>query len=228
MVELDVRSDESVARCVKAVCDRAGRLDALVNNAGFGLGGAAEEATLEQVKAEFETNFFGLVRMTKAVLPALRAQRRGTIINVSSGNAAVRLPFSSYYVASKCAVEGFSGCLRRELMPLGVRVSVIEPGFLKTNILDAIEMGENRIDAYEPWKSAWREAIRRSVLRGAPPGQAARCIVRILRSRKPRFLYVLGPDLRLARWAWLFLPEGLFYWGIGKALKAKGRRKGPI
>jgi NAD(P)-dependent dehydrogenase (short-subunit alcohol dehydrogenase family) len=221
LLQLDVRSDDSVARCVKDVVDRTGRIDALVNNAGFGLGGAAEEATPEQVRAEFETNVFGLFRMTRAVLPDMRRRGKGAIINISSGNAAVRLPFSSHYVASKCAVEGLSACLRQELKPLGIHVSVIEPTFLKSNIADTIEMGEEKIDDYEPWATAWEETMRRSVQTGADPGPVAECVVRILASRRPRYLYVVGPDLRLARWAKQFLPEELFYWGIRRALRVK-------
>jgi short-subunit dehydrogenase len=223
LVELDVRSDESAARCVEVVLDRAKRIDVLINNAGYGIGGAAEEATLDQVRAEFETNFFGLVRMTKAVLPSMRRQVSGNIINISSGNAAVRLPFSSYYVASKCAVEGFSACLRRELRPLGVYVSVIEPTFLKSQISETIQMGGERIDAYEPWKTRWQEAIKRSVRHAAAPDLVAKCVVRILSSRKPRCLYLVGPGLRLARWSKRWLPEDLFYWGMGKALRVRGK-----
>lgn len=223
LVELDVRTDESAVRCVRTVLDRAQRIDALINNAGYGLGGAAEEATLDQVRAEFETNFFGAVRMIKAVLPFMRRQAGGNIINISSGNAAVRLPFSSYYVASKCALEGLSACLRRELKPLGVHVTVIEPTFLKSKISDTIQMGTERIDAYEPWKARWQEAIKRSVRRAADPDLVAKCVVRILASRNPRYLYLVGPGLRLARWAKQWLPEDLFYWGMGKALKVRGK-----
>ena len=227
LVELDVRSDESVARCLNTVLERVQRIDALVNNAGYGLGGAAEEATPEQVRAEFETNFFGLFRLTMAVLPIMRRQGRGTIINISSGNAAVRLPFSSHYVASKCAVEGLSACMRQELRPLGVHVSVIEPTFLKSNIADAIEMGEEKIDAYEPWRTGWSEAIKRSVRHGADPGLVAGCVARILSRRQPRYLYIVGPDLRLARWARKFLPERLFYWGIRRAMRVRVNRSRP-
>jgi len=227
MLELDVRSDDSVVRCVAAVLDTAGRIDALINNAGYGLGGAAEEATTDQVRAEFETNFFGLFRMTRAVLPIMRRQRRGVIINMSSGNAAVRLPFSSHYVASKCAVEGLSACLRQEVSPLGIHVSVIEPTFLKSNITDTIVMGEDRVDAYAAWRRGWGEAIRDSVRRGADPRPVAECIVRILSSRRPRYLYVVGHDLRLARWARQFIPERLFYWGIKRAMRVSVEGPGP-
>jgi len=223
LIELDVGSDESVSRGVRRVLEKKGRLDALINNAGVGLGGAAEEAAIGQVEAEFETNFFGLVRMTKAALPTLRAQRGGTIVNMSSGNAAIRLPFASYYTASKCAIEGFSACLRREVRPFGIRVSVIEPAFVKTNLAVTDQMGRDRIDAYEPSRTEWTEAMRRGVSRGFPPGRVARCVERILASRHPRFLYVVDPGLRFARWLKPLLPEGFFYWGIRKALRARSR-----
>ena len=153
----------------------------------------------------------------------MRGQAGGHIINISSGNAVVRLPFSSYYVASKCALEGFSSCLRRELRPLGVQVSVIAPTFLKSGISDTIQMGAEPIDAYEPWKTMWQEAIQRSVRRAADPQLVAGCVALILRSLRPRELYLVGTGLRLARWARRWLPENLFYWGMAKALRAKAK-----
>ena len=223
LVELDVRSDESVARCVETVLEKERRIDVLINSAGYGLGGAAEEAALEQVRAEFETDFFGLVRMIKAVLPLMRRQSSGTIINMSSGNAAVRLPFSAYYNAAKCAVEGFSASLRRELRPFGIHVSVIEPAFFKSKISETIQMGQNRIEAYEPWRTMWGEAIKRSALQGPPPDPVARCVVRIISRRKPRYLYLVGSGLRLSRWAKRWLPEDLFYWGMQKVLGVRSK-----
>ena len=227
LLELDVRSDGSAARCVKDILDRAGRIDALVNNAGYALGGAVEEATLDQAEAAFATNFFGAVRMIKAVLPHLRRQGSGTIIGISSGNAALRLPFSGYYVAGKCALEGLSACLRRELMPLGVYVSVIEPTFFRSNLGDAAQTGLDRSGAYEPWRTSWDLMMTRSVQHGADPTPVAKCIVGILTSRRPRYLYVVGPGLKLARRAKQFLPEELFYWGLRRALGIKNRGRRP-
>jgi NAD(P)-dependent dehydrogenase (short-subunit alcohol dehydrogenase family) len=219
LVELDVRSDESVARCLGLVLDKAGRVDALVNNAGYVLSGAVEEATLDQVRAAFDTNVFGAVRLIKAVLPHLRRQASGTIVNISSGNAALRLPFSGHYVAGKCALEGLSACLRRELKPLGIHVSVIEPGFFRSNIGETAQQCSDGCGAYEPWETAWGKTMRRSVETGPDPAPVAACVVKILSKRRPRYLYVVGGGLRLARRAKQFLPEDIFYWGIQRALR---------
>jgi NAD(P)-dependent dehydrogenase (short-subunit alcohol dehydrogenase family) len=221
LVELDVRSDDSVTRCIKNVLDKAGRIDALINNAGYVLHGAVEGAAVSQTRAAFETNVFGAVRMIKAVLPHLRRQASGAIINISSGNATLRFPFSGYYVAGKCALEGLSACLRRELKPLGIHVSVVEPAFFRSNISETAQTGLDRSGAYEPWETAWEKAMDRSVRAGADPGQVADCVAGILASRRPRFIYFVGSGLRLARWAKRLLPEELFYWGISRALRVK-------
>ena len=132
MVALDVRSDASVAACVNAVSSQAGGADVLVNNAGYELGGALEEHSIDEAKAQFETNFFGIVRMTKAVLPLMRRQKEGQIVNISSLSGLAPIPFMGMYSASKWAVDGYTEALRMELKPLNIRVSQIEPGFLKS------------------------------------------------------------------------------------------------
>jgi NAD(P)-dependent dehydrogenase (short-subunit alcohol dehydrogenase family) len=135
MLHLDVRSDASVTHCVADVMTRAGRIDVLVNNAGIEHIAVAEETTMEDARAVFDTNFFGVVRMTDAVLPHMRAQRRGCIINVGSLAAWVGEPGEAFYGASKRALAGYTEALRHEVWPLGLHVSLIEPGAFKTNIV---------------------------------------------------------------------------------------------
>src|SRR5437660_2901591 len=137
MLALDVRSDESVRACVAQVITKSGRLDVLVNNAGYAMMGAAEETSVEEAKAQFETNFFGIVRMVNAVLPGMRAAGAGKIINISSlaGNTAI--PFSAFYSASKFALEGYSESLWYEVRPFGITVSLVEPGFVTAPSGDA-------------------------------------------------------------------------------------------
>jgi short-subunit dehydrogenase len=125
MVRLDVDSDESVNSCVKALLERTGRLDVLVNNAGFVLTGGIEETSVEEAKAQFETNFFGAVRMVRACLPAMRKQGSGQIINMASIAAEIPTPFRGYYAAAKAALIAYSQALRHEVMSLGVKVSVV-------------------------------------------------------------------------------------------------------
>ncbi|MFQ5457938.1 MAG: SDR family NAD(P)-dependent oxidoreductase, partial [Myxococcota bacterium] len=132
MLPLDVRSDASVTACVAGVLARAGRVDALVNNAGYTFASAAEEASLEEAKAQFETNFFGAARMMRAVLPIMRRQESGRIVNVTSLAGLLGVPFHAYYSASKFALEGFSEGLRQEVRSFGIHVSCVEPGDFKT------------------------------------------------------------------------------------------------
>ena len=132
MLALDVRSDDSVAACVKAVTNEAGRIDVLVNNAAYELAGALEETSMDEAKTQFETNFFGVIRMVKAVLPSMRQQKQGQIINVSSLSGVSSIPFMGIYSASKFALEGYTEALRLEVNPFNIHVSLTEAGFLKT------------------------------------------------------------------------------------------------
>src|SRR2546428_7222444 len=135
VLELDVRADDSVAACISTVTSRAGRVDVLVNNAGYELAGALEELSMDEARAQFETNFFGVVRMVKSVLPFMHRQKEGRIINVSSLSGLSPIPFMGMYSASKFALEGYTEALRQELKPFGIHVSLIEPAFLKTPMM---------------------------------------------------------------------------------------------
>src|SRR5205085_8922681 len=130
---LDVTDDESVANAVREVLDRSGRIDVLVNNAGLGVAGAAEESSVEQAHALFETNLFGSIRMMRAVLPHMREQRSGRIINVSSVVGLIPVPYMALYASSKHALEGYSESVDHEVREHGVRVLLVEPGFTKTS-----------------------------------------------------------------------------------------------
>jgi short-subunit dehydrogenase len=132
MLPLDVRADDSVQACVEAVSSRSGRLDVLINNAGQELAGAVEEVSAEECRAQFETNFFGVVRMVNAVLPLMRRQNRGHIINAGSLSGLSPIPFLGIYSATKFALEGYTEALRHEVKPFNIRVSLTEAGFLKT------------------------------------------------------------------------------------------------
>jgi NAD(P)-dependent dehydrogenase (short-subunit alcohol dehydrogenase family) len=133
VVQLDVTDPESVSAAVATVIQRAGRIDIVVNNAGFGVLGAAEESSIAQAQQLFDTNFFGLVRLTREVLPHLRAQRSGRIINISSVLGFLPAPYGALYAASKHAVEGYSESLDHETREFGVRVTVVEPGYTSTS-----------------------------------------------------------------------------------------------
>ncbi|HJS68175.1 MAG TPA: SDR family oxidoreductase [Nitrososphaera sp.] len=133
IVQLDVTNDDSVRRAVEQILTEKGRIDLLVNNAGYGLGGSFEDSSMEEIKAQYETNVFGLIRTTQVVLPAMRKQRSGTIVNISSAAGRIGYPGASVYVSSKHAVEGLSEAMAYELEPFGIRVILVEPGVIKTN-----------------------------------------------------------------------------------------------
>ncbi len=149
-VHVDVREEESIHSCLRTVLDRAGRIDVLVNNAGYTMIGSLEETTIDEAKGLFETNFFGVLRMTQAVLPFMRGQRSGRIINIGSVVGFVPAPYQGIYCASKHALEGYSESLDHEVRQLGIRVSVIEPGFTRTNIAQNSHVIAHPLEAYTP------------------------------------------------------------------------------
>ncbi|MGH7546289.1 MAG: SDR family NAD(P)-dependent oxidoreductase [Gemmatimonadota bacterium] len=214
---LDVHSDESVAACVKAVVDRAGRVDVLINNAGFALGGPLEAATLEEAKAQFETNLWGTVRLVKAVLPGMRARRSGRILNISSLVGLVPIPFLGFYSASKFALEGYTEALRHEVKPLGIHVSLLEPGFIKTPLTQHAQSAADRIRDYEPWRERAFEAVRKYADAAPDPSLVARAAWRVLASRSPRLRYRVGKEAIRVYGQRRFLPEALFERGLRRA-----------
>ena len=151
VVQLDVTDDSSVKNAVDHIISEAGRIDILVNNAGYGLGGALEDIVMEEIKSQYETNLFGLIRVTQAVLPTMRKQRSGRIINISSGNGIFGFPGISAYVSTKFAVEGLSEAIAYELEPFGIKVILIEPGFVRTNILHAMVVAKKAQDPASPY-----------------------------------------------------------------------------
>jgi len=149
LLSLDVTSDRSIRDCIDKLLSEVGTIDILINNAGGLLAGSVEETAIDQAYKQFETNFWGSVKMTKAVLPIMRKQRSGKIVTISSLIGLIGVPFNSYYSASKHALEGFYKSLRLELRPFNIKVSVIEPGFFKTNIDKGAEYGNENISDYE-------------------------------------------------------------------------------
>jgi NAD(P)-dependent dehydrogenase (short-subunit alcohol dehydrogenase family) len=194
LLPLDVTSDESVARAVAFVLQREGRLDVVVNNAGFGVAGAVEDTSLEEAHEQFETNFFGTVRVCRAALPAMRRQGGGCIVNVSSIAGRIGIPFQALYSASKFAVEGYTEALRMEAAPHGVRVTLVEPGDFRTGFTG------NRRLVRGPATAAYRDRQARALAvmehdetHGATPESVARLVDRIVRLRSPRLRYAVGP-----------------------------------
>jgi NAD(P)-dependent dehydrogenase (short-subunit alcohol dehydrogenase family) len=213
MLPMDVTDAATVQAAVQTLLEREGRIDVVVNNAGIGYGGAVEDTALEEAQATFETNFFGALRVCHAVLPAMRAQRNGTIINISSIGGMISLPFQGLYSASKYALEGMSEALRMEVKRFGIHVVLVEPGDTCTqftaNRRNTRGADENPI---------YREAYRRTLARieadernGAAPETVARTVLRIVASSRPKVRYVVGPfQQKLAVLLKRLIPSGLF------------------
>jgi NAD(P)-dependent dehydrogenase (short-subunit alcohol dehydrogenase family) len=210
MLPLDVRDDASVAACVAAVTARAERLDLLVNNAGFEQAGALEEVSLEEARAQFETNFFGVVRMVKEVLPGMRSRRSGRIVNLSSFAGRLPIPFLGIYSASKFAVDGYTEALRAEVKPFGIRVSQVEPWFLHTPMMSHRKTAARPIADYDRWRERAFAAIRGYEEKGPGPEAVADVIVKIAMSRRPRLRYLVGGRARFVASLMRFSPEAAF------------------
>jgi len=210
LVPLDVRSDASVRACL----ERVGKIDVLVNNAGYTLMGSAEETSIEEAKGQLETNFFGVVRMVNAVLPAMRKAGAGKIVNVGSLAGITAIPFGAFYTASKFALEGYSEALWHELRPLGINVILIEPGFVHTPIGEKTQIAAKPLSAYDGVRQRATAALGRHVEHGIVPEKVAATVLRAVQSRSPSLRYRVGTDA-----AWLprlksVLPWPLFAVGV--------------
>ena len=194
MLSLDVTSDTSVRDCIDHVISQTGRIDVLVNNAGYVLNGAIEETSLAEAKDQFETNFFGVVRMVNAILPSMREARAGRIINIGSLVGLIAVPYSAFYCATKFALEAYSESLWYELQPFGIGVCLIEPGYIRTSISQAACTAEGLLPAYEGPRQRVTASIKDGVEKGCSPELVAKAILHAATSRHPRLRYRVGSD----------------------------------
>jgi NAD(P)-dependent dehydrogenase (short-subunit alcohol dehydrogenase family) len=224
MIRMDVNDDRSVASGIDRVLQDAGRLDVVVNNAGFGIAGAIEETSIEEVRALFETNLFGVLRVCRAVLPEMRGQGSGTVINISSLAGRIGLPYQGLYSATKFAVEGVTEALRMEVKPFGIKVILIEPGDFRTGFT------ANRVyTAASKEDSAYQERFQRTLKvaesdeeSGSSPERIARLLHRILQESSPKVRYSTGEaSQRAATILKGILPSKLFEWGLMKYYKVR-------
>jgi NAD(P)-dependent dehydrogenase (short-subunit alcohol dehydrogenase family) len=220
MLPLDVTSDSSVEALVKEVMRSEGRIDLLVNNAGFGVApGGAEESSIEQAQAIFDTNFFGLIRMTRAVLPHMRKQGSGRIINMSSVLGFLPMPYGALYAATKHAVEGYSESLDHEMRTRGVRVSVVEPAYTKTPFDANFLEPDTKLDAYRDARVAVNQRVKEVMATADAPGVVAEVVLKAARAANPKLRYtagVLAGRLRMLR---TYAPAGMVDAGIRKDLR---------
>ncbi len=213
LLPLDVTSDQSIRDCIDTLMSEVRTIDVLINNAGGLLAGSVEETAIEQAYKQFETNFWGSVKMTKAVLPIMRNQRSGKIITISSLIGLIGIPFNSYYSASKHALEGFYKSLRLELRPFNIKVSVIEPGFFKTNIDKDAEYGNESINDYEHSRKKVFQFFSESLAKSPAPKPVADVVLKIVNEKNPKYNYPVGARTRLLP-AIQFFSHNLFETGF--------------
>ena len=220
MLRLDVTTDESVEAAVKELIRLEGRIDLLVNNAGFGVAPAgAEESSMEQAKAIFETNFFGLVRMTRAVVPHMRRQGSGRIINIGSVLGFLPMPYGALYAATKHAVEGYSESLDHELRTRGIRVSVIEPAYTKTQFDANFLAPDSKLDEYREVRTLLDKVLKEVMATADEPTVVADVVLEAAIADRPKLRYAAGGLANRLRLLRRFAPAGLVDAGIRKDLR---------
>ena len=220
MLPLDVTSDESVDAAVRELIRLEGRIDLLVNNAGFGVApGGAEESSIQQAKAIFETNFFGLARMTRAVVPHMRRQGNGRIINIGSVLGFLPMPYGALYSATKHAVEGYSESLDHELRTRGIRVSVIEPAYTKTQFDANFMAPDSKLDEYREVRALLDKVLSKVMATADEPSVVAEVVLQAAMDVKPKLRYAAGGRANRLRLLRRFAPAQLVDAGIRKDMR---------
>jgi NAD(P)-dependent dehydrogenase (short-subunit alcohol dehydrogenase family) len=220
MLPLDVTSDESVEAAVSEVMRREGRIDLLVNNAGFGVAPAgAEESSLDQARSIFDTNFFGLIRMTRAVVPHMRRQGSGRIINIGSVLGFVPMPYGALYAATKHAVEGYSESLDHELRTRGIRVSVIEPAYTKTPFDANLMEPDAKLEEYREAREGVNKRVSEVMATAEPPDVVAETVLKAANAAHPKLRYAAGKLAKRLRFLRRFAPAFAVDAGLRKDLR---------
>jgi short-subunit dehydrogenase len=196
-IELDVDNDKSVIDAINTIVEERERIDVLINNAGYALGGALEDSSMDEIKAQFETNFFGAVRATKAVLPVMRRQGAGKIVNITSMGGRIAIPLSSSYHGSKFALEGLSESIRYEVEPFGIKVILIEPGAVGSNFWKNIKIAKSSSDSNSPYTQFGNKILKayeQMEQNTISPSVVAKTILDAVTSNNPQLRYVVGED----------------------------------
>ena len=198
--QLDVIDNNSVTNAIQAIVSKADRIDVLVNNAGYALTGAFEDLAIEEIKARYETNFFGLIRTTQAVLPIMRKQKSGTIVNISSGAGRFGYPTGSAYVSTKFAVEGLSESMAYELEPFGIKVILVEPGVIKTNIANGMVIAKKSQNSNSPYSQIMQKmstSFEHMLENASSPDLVAKVVLQAVTSENPSLRYLAGKDVEM-------------------------------
>jgi NAD(P)-dependent dehydrogenase (short-subunit alcohol dehydrogenase family) len=210
MLACDVTDEESVSKLVETVLAEAGRIDLLVNNAGIGLLGGAEESSTAQAQALFDVNVFGVLRLTNAVLPTMRRQGKGRIVNLSSVLGLIPAPYSALYASTKHAIEGYSESLDHELRTFGVRVVLVEPAYTRTSFEENLVRPDRSLDIYDPARAGMNGVMRKAIEAGDAPEVVARTILKAATASNPRRRYAAGKTARQVSLLRRFVPATAF------------------
>tara|TARA_B100000029_G_scaffold344181_1_gene336635 strand:- start:2219 stop:3052 length:834 start_codon:yes stop_codon:yes gene_type:complete len=196
ILQLDVDDEESVDNALGKIMDEKGRIDTLVNNAGWGMWGTVEDVSIEEFKQQFETNFFSIIRMIQKIAPVMRKQKSGNIVNVSSVAGRIGFPVTPAYISSKFALEGLSECLRFELGSFGINVIIIEPGVIKTNFFDSMKMAKksDSDSVYNEITSKVVSGVKMMAEMGTDPKEVADTIIKSINAENPLPRYIVGND----------------------------------
>jgi NAD(P)-dependent dehydrogenase (short-subunit alcohol dehydrogenase family) len=196
--QLDVTDDVSVINAIQSISSETGQIDILVNNAGYGLNGAFEDLAMDEIKAQYETNVFGLIRTTQTVLPIMRRQKSGTIVNISSGAGRFGFPTGSAYVSTKFAVEGLSESMSYELEPFGIKVVIVEPGVIRTNFGDGLIVAKKSQDPNSPYSQTMQRSaagFEKMMENASSPDVVAKVVLNGVRDKDPSLRYLAGSDV---------------------------------
>jgi len=221
MLQMDVCSEESVKAAVEQVIEREGEIGIVINNAGIGIAGSVEDTSPEEAFLQFDTNFFGVHRVIRQVLPHMRKAGRGLIINMSSVGALFPIPYQSMYVAAKAAVEGMSGSLRNELRPFGIKVALVEPGDTKTGFTGNrifVKAGGDNSD-YSQYSRRSVAVMERDELNGPDPIVVAKAVARIIEKKNPPVCVTVGIKYKLLVFMKRLVPKAFESYIVGRMYK---------
>ncbi len=210
MLTCDVTDDASVAKLVDEVLAKAGRIDLLVNNAGIGLLGGAEESSAAQARALFDVNVFGVLRVTNAVLPAMRRQKNGRIVNLSSVLGLIPAPYSALYASTKHAIEGYSESLDHELRTFGIRVVLVEPAYTRTAFEENLVKPDRALDIYNAARAGMNGILRKAIEAGDAPEVVAGAVLEAATASNPKRRYAAGKMARQVSLLRRFVPASAF------------------
>jgi NAD(P)-dependent dehydrogenase (short-subunit alcohol dehydrogenase family) len=195
VMQLDVNDDKSVADAINNILNEKKSIEVVVNNAGYGLMGSVEDSSLDEIKAQFETNFFGAIRVMKEVIPIMRKQKTGTIVNVSSVAGRIGFPMGSAYVSSKFALEGLSESMAYELKQFGIKIILIEPGVINTKFAFVTpKKASDKKSSYSQLMNKMEENLFSTIVNGTPPKDVATIILRAITEESPEHRYLVGSD----------------------------------